>query len=123
MKNAINWFEIPVTDFDRAKTFYESLFGTELIVMEAMGLKSAFFPAELMSGGIGGCIILGEGYTPSLTGSMVYLNGGEDLSHMLAKVEPAGGKILKPKTSIGPNGFMAWFEDTEGNRVGLHSIG
>jgi len=122
MKNAINWFEIPVKNFDRAKKFYESILGANMQVMEAMGMKSAFFPAELETGGIGGCIIQGEGYEPSTTGSIVYLNGGDDLSAPLSKVESAGGKILLPKTAIGPNGFMAYFSDTEGNKLGFHSM-
>ena len=122
MKNAINWFEIPVKNFDTAKKFYETIFGAEMQVMEAMGMKSAFFPAELQTGGIGGCIMYGEGYEPSLNGSLVYLNGGNDLSMPLSKVEGAGGKILLPKTPIGPNGFMAHFIDSEGNKVGLHSV-
>jgi predicted enzyme related to lactoylglutathione lyase len=85
-------------------------------------MKSAFFPAEMETGGIGGCIIQGEGYEPSSNGSLIYLNAGDDLSIPLSKVEAAGGKILLPKTGIGPNGFMAYFSDTEGNKVGLHSI-
>jgi predicted enzyme related to lactoylglutathione lyase len=121
MKNAINWFEIPVKDFDKAKKFYETILGADMQVMEAMGMKSAFFPAELQTGGIGGCIIQGEGYEPSSKGSLVYLNGGDDLGVPLSKVEAAGGKILLPKTAIGPNGFMAHFTDTEGNKIGLHS--
>ena len=122
MKNAINWFEIPVKNFDKAKEFYETIVGAEMILVEAMGIKSAFFPADLINGSIGGCIIKGQDYKPSKKGTIVYLNGGEDLSVPLAKVEAAGGKILLPKTAIGPNGFKAYFEDTEGNKVGLHSI-
>jgi predicted enzyme related to lactoylglutathione lyase len=57
-----------------------------------------------------------------MDGSTVYLNGGEDLSHSLAKVEPAGGKIMMPKTSLGENGFMALFIDSEGNKVAFHSM-
>ena len=122
MTNAINWFEIPVKNFDKAKKFYEAILDADLQTMEAMGMKSAFFPAELQTGGIGGCIIQGEGYEPSSKGSLVYLNGGDDLSVPLSKVEAAGGKIVLPKTAIGPNGFMAHFNDTEGNKVGLHSM-
>jgi uncharacterized protein len=70
----------------------------------------------------GGGIAQGEGFEPSAKGTIVYLNGGEDLSTPLSKVEDAGGKILMPKTSIGGNGFMAHFLDTEGNRVALHSM-
>lgn len=122
MKNAINWFEIPVRNFTKARKFYETIFGADMQLMEAMGMKSAFFPAEMETGGIGGCIIQGEGYEPSEKGSLIYLNGGDDLGVPLSKVEAAGGKILLSKTAIGPNGFMAHFTDTEGNKVGLHSM-
>lgn len=122
MAHAINWFEIPVKIFDRAKGFYEAILGAEMQPMEAMGLKSAFFPADFNKGEIGGCIVEGGGYEPSYSGSLVYLNGGEDLSGVLSRVEPAGGKIILPKTAIGSNGFMAYFEDSEGNKVGLHSM-
>jgi predicted enzyme related to lactoylglutathione lyase len=72
MKNAINWFEIPVRNFEIAKRFYETIFGAEMQVMEAMGMKSAFLPAEMETGGIGGCIIQGEGYEPSPNGFMAH---------------------------------------------------
>jgi len=122
MAHAINWFEIPVTDFARAKKFYETIFGTEIQTMEAMGMTMAFFPADFNNGEIGGGIVKADGYEPSQTGSLVYLNGGEDLNHMLSKVETAGGKIILPKTAIGQNGFMAHFIDTEGNKVAFHSM-
>ena len=122
MANAINWFEIPVKNFSKAKTFYEIILGADMQLMEAMGMKSAFFPADMENGSIGGCIIEGQGYEPTNKGSLVYLNGGEDLSSVLSRVEKAGGKITLPKTAIGQNGFMAHFEDTEGNKIGLHSM-
>lgn len=122
MKNAINWFEIPVKDFNRAQKFYETVLGAKTQVMEAMGMKMAFFPADLQGGGTGGGIIEGKGYEPSDKGSLVYLNGGDDLSVPLSRVEKAGGKIVLPKTSIGQNGFMAHFTDTEGNKVAFHSM-
>ena len=122
MANAINWFEIPVKNFSKAKTFYETILGADMQLMEAMGMKSAFFPADMENGSIGGCIIEGQGYEPTNKGSLVYLNGGEDLSNILSRVEKAGGKITLSKTAIGQNGFMAHFEDTEGNKIGLHSM-
>jgi predicted enzyme related to lactoylglutathione lyase len=76
----------------------------------------------LVEDGVGGGFVQGEGYTPSTEGSVVYLNAGEDLAVALAKVEGAGGQVLVPKTGIGENGFMAFFLDTEGNKVGLHSM-
>lgn len=66
--------------------------------------------------------IIMEQIKPSADGTVAYLNVGEDLSEQLAKVEPAGGKILIPKPEIGENGFMAHFLDSEGNRIALHSM-
>lgn len=122
MKNAINWFDIPATDFERAKTFYEQVFDIEMQVqeMEGLGMKMAFFPADWKNG-IGGGIAFGHGYEPSDKGALVYLNGGEDLSVPLSRIEGCGGTIILPKTSLGPNGYMAQFMDSEGNRVALHS--
>ena len=92
-----------------------------MTTIEAMsGFIMSMFPVR--GEGIGGAIVKGEGYIPSHEGSVVYLNGGEDLSAVLDKVEGAGGKILRPKTGIGENGFIAFFNDTEGNKVGLHSM-
>jgi len=121
MINAINWFEIPVTDFARAKKFYETLFDAEIMEMPFPGGKYGMLPCD-MEKGVGGGIVQGEGFTPSDTGSIVYLNGGDDLNNPLGRIEQAGAKILLPKTSIGENGFMAHFIDTEGNRVALHSM-
>lgn len=121
MKNAINWFEIPVTDFERAKKFYEIIFGAEIIEMPFPGGRYGMLPAD-MQNGVGGGIVQGEEFIPSDKGTIVYLNGGNDLNNPLSRIENAGGKIILPKTSIGENGFMAHFMDTEGNRVALHSM-
>lgn len=123
MTNAINWFEIPVEDFDRAKTFYSTILGGEIneVPMDE-GMRYGVFPHD-KDKGVGGGIIAANGQQkPSTDGATVYLNGGEDLSIPLAKVESAGGKILMPKTAIGEDGFMAQFLDTEGNKLALHSL-
>ena len=121
MANALNWFEIPASDIERATKFYNSIFAAELVPMPAMeGFDMFMFPVE---DGVSGAVISGEGYTPSTEGSVVYLNAGDDLSDVLGRVEAAGGQVIMPKTGIGENGFMAYFKDSEGNRVGLHSLG
>ena len=122
MKNSINWFEIPVVNFDRAQKFYETLYDGEIMEMPFPDGKYGMLPADMQNGGVGGGIAQYEGFEPSTKGTLVYLNGGEDLSTPLSKVENAGGKILLPKTSIGPNGFMAHILDTEGNKIALHSM-
>lgn len=121
MANAINWFEIPAKNFDRAKMFYESVLGITM-VLPFEGVKYAMFPADMKNGEIGGGLVEEQGYEPSEKGAMIYLNGGEDLAVPLARVEAAGGKVLMPKKSIGENGFMAIFTDSEGNRLAFHSM-
>ena len=121
MINALNWFEIPVTDFERAKKFYETLYGAPITEMPMDHGRYGILPCDMMNG-VGGGIMQMEGCEPSEKGTIVYLNGGEDLTIPLSRIEAAGGKIVMPKTSIGQNGFMAHFIDTEGNRVALHSM-
>ena len=120
--HAISWFEIPSLDFARAKTFYEAVLGRPIETM-TMGPSTMGFLSTSPEA-IGGAIVHGDGTAPSKSGTLVYLNGGDDLAPMLAKVEGAGGSVAVPKTDIGSGfGFFAHFIDTEGNRVGLHSMG
>ena len=121
MAHAINWFEIPAKNLARAKAFYEAVLGIEMI-LPFPDMKYAMFPADMQKGEIGGGISEEEGFEPSQQGALVYLNGGEDLEIPLSKVEMAGGTIIMAKTSIGPNGFMGRFIDSEGNRMALHSM-
>lgn len=121
MAHALNWFEIPVTDFSRAKDFYEKVLGITIEPM-AMGPTMMGMLSSDPSG-VGGAIVQGEGGVPSQNGTMVYLNGGDDLAPMLTRVEQAGGAVVVPKTEIGNDfGFFSHFVDTEGNKVGLHSM-
>ncbi len=119
--NALNWFEIPATDIARAKKFYESIFEIKMEEMEMPGMKYAMFPFDPMKGKIAGGLAQSPMHVPSATGSIIYLNANPDLQKVLDRIENAGGKITMPKTSIGQNGFMAFFADTEGNTTALHS--
>jgi len=120
--NALNWFEIPALDLKRSTKFYETVFQIEMQIMEMDGTKMAFFPMEPGSGKASGGVIEAEGSTPSTEGTTVYLNANPKMDNTIARVEEAGGKVLLPKTAIGGNGFMAYILDTEGNKVGVHSI-
>jgi len=84
-------------------------------------MQLAMFPMAMNTMGIGGALVKSEGYAPSHAGTVIYF-AVADIAAMLAKVTAAGGKMLIPKTDIGQYGFFAHFEDTEGNRVGLHSM-
>lgn len=88
--------------------------------MDNPQMKMAFFPTS--DNGVGGCVTHGNGNKPQSEGALVYLNGGDDLTGPLERVEGAGGKVAMPKTNIGDNGFIAMFFDTEGNKVALHSM-
>ena len=121
--NALNWFEIPVADFDRAKSFYGRIFDFEMAQQPMDSGLMGFFPFD-MNKGVGGAIVQGQGYVPTGQGALIYLNGGADLTTVLGRVEPAGGRVLMGKTELPRGlGFFAIFFDTEGNRLALHSMG
>ena len=120
MKNFICIFEIPATDISRAVEFYQAILEIQIEKMDFPGMRMGLFPSEAQA--TFGVIIQGEDYTPSAKGVTIYLNGGDDLQVILAKVEKKGGIIVIPKTPhADENGYFAIFQDTEGNRIGLHS--
>jgi len=124
MTNAISWFEIPVTDIDRAQNFYETIFNCKMIPLDFPNIKMRMFPIERPDS-IGGALCDSGGFhQPSAThGPLVYLNANPDVQIVLDRIEAAGGKILVPKTEISPEyGCMAVFLDSEGNRVALHNV-
>lgn len=118
--NPVNWFEIPVTDMDRAKSFYEAILEVELALRDLGNLQMAWFPMNPDASGSTGTLILAETYVPSHEGTMVYFSV-KDIEATLGRVAQHGGKVLNPKMSIGEFGFVGHFEDSEGNRVALHS--
>ncbi|MES2773263.1 MAG: VOC family protein [Bacteroidota bacterium] len=121
-ENALNWFEIPAADISRAKTFYETIFTIQMEQQEMMGMQMAFFPWENLNGKVSGSLVQGPMHKPNADGAKIYLNGNPDLNGALSKVAAAGGAVLMPKTKISDEiGHMAFFTDTEGNTVALHS--
>lgn len=119
-QHMINWFEIPVSDFERARSFYETIFDISMTISEMQGYKMAFFPS--FQGKISGAICFGEGYIPSGAGSLLYLNANPDVNLVLDRATSAGGRIIVPKTLISAEmGYYAFIVDTEGNRIALHS--
>jgi len=120
--NILNWFEVSVSDFARAKKFYETIFSIQMEEMDMMGMKMAMFPYDPMSGKLAGALVQSDMHKPSADGVKVYFNGNPDLDAALSKVEAAGGTITMPKGKISDDiGYMAFFIDTEGNAVALHS--
>jgi predicted enzyme related to lactoylglutathione lyase len=120
--NALNWFEIAVAvaDFDRAKAFYEEALATSMDVIDG-DIKMAIFPYD-QAKGIGGALTAGKNSVTGPGGTTVYLNVEGDLDGVIARIPGAGGKVLQPRREVPPHGFIAVFNDTEGNVVGLHSM-
>lgn len=121
--NSLNWFEIPVSDIDRASKFYGTIMNAEMVALpEMMGMKMVGFPSDPMNGKASGALAQSEMHKPSADGAIIYLNANPSIQTVVDKIEAAGGKVLMPKTQISPEiGYMAFFMDTEGNKMGLHA--
>ena len=139
-KNVVSWFHIPTSDFDRAVKFYSTILGNAINVMDFNGQTMGFFPMAggPTSDGVGGALmppmkdVKGMEnlmWEPSKHGTQVFLSCEGVMDAVLGRVVAAGGKILTPRTAMGDSpksgkadpGYFAWIEDTEGNKVGLHS--
>jgi len=123
--NVVTWFEIPVTDLNRAKAFYEAILNIKMVMRADGGDEAAFFPynpdvIQATSGRVTGVLSKSDKNTPSSNGTIVYINASPHLQTVLDKVEPAGGKVLTPVIPI-PAGYIAMIIDSEGNKVGLHA--
>jgi len=119
-QHAIDWFEIPVHDIDRAQSFYEALLAVPMRRETIAGQTLAVFGAAETS--VGGCLMAGANAPSADAGTLVYLNAGRSLDAVLARVAKAGGRITTPKVQLpGDMGCFAHIADTEGNRVGLHA--
>jgi hypothetical protein len=119
--NPVTWFEIPATDLARAKSFYEAILDVKLSVHDLGPLQMAWFPSDEGGPGAAGSLVKAKSYIPSHAGTMVYFTV-KDIESTLQRITANGGKVLNPKQNIGEYGFVAHFEDTEGNRVALHSV-
>lgn len=119
MPNPVNWFEIPANDLDRAQGFYEAVLGVSLDRHDMGPLQMAWFPNDPEGNGATGTLVKAEAYTPSYEGTMVYFSVS-DINETLARVSTNGGTTINEKFPIGEHGFVAHFEDSEGNRVALH---
>ena len=123
--NPVGWFEIYVTDLNRARRFYEEVFQVKLADMgdpTNQNLKMAAFPftMERLSGASGALIQM-EDYPVGGNSTIVYFTS-LDCSVEQSRVQAAGGNVVKPKMSIGEHGFISLVNDTEGNIIGIHSM-
>jgi uncharacterized protein len=124
--NIIVWVDIPVTDLDRASKFYSQVIG--MPVNRMPGAQDVAVPGnpsgenqqteETM---MTVAFDLYVGGKPSMDGPTVYLTAGGDIAAALQRVRDAGGEVLQEPQNMGEMiGTLAFFKDTEGNRIGLH---
>jgi predicted enzyme related to lactoylglutathione lyase len=118
MINPVVHFEIPVTDMDRASTFYEAVFGYKLERAEVDGYDMAFFPRADGKPGASGALAKGDVYRPSHDGPILYFDV-PDIDAVIARATARGARVLYAKKDIGDAGFVAEIEDSEGNRIAL----
>ncbi len=121
LKNAVNWFEIPVRDLDRSVLFYEAILGRKLTRSEFDGQSHAVFPAEkdAVTGSLVGPTNMIE-MTPGKSGTVIYLDC-TDLGMAVERAGKHGGGVVLAPTPIGPHGTIAIVSDPDGNRIGLHT--
>jgi uncharacterized protein len=120
MRNTVVWFDIPVTDMDRAIRFYQTVTQSEMkrLTLET-GKETALFASK--DEGVTGALFKSSNDKPSEFGSRVYLNAEPSIDDWIERVKSAGGCIAVEKTKIPGHGFFAYFIDSEGNRVGLNA--
>jgi uncharacterized protein len=118
--NPVGWFDIHVTNIERAKNFYETVFNIQLFDLPMEWGKQSLFPFSHESPNISGALVEKTDMIPSGNNTVVYFET-EDCTAEEKRIEAAGGKIVRPKMAIGEFGFVSIFIDTEGNTIGLHS--
>ncbi|MGL4758872.1 MAG: VOC family protein [Patescibacteria group bacterium] len=121
--NVVGWFDIYVTDMDRAVKFYETVLDQKL---EPMGdptgeTKMMSFATDNGAYGAGGALVKAQFSRPGVGGTMVYFSTQDCLAEE-SKVQNAGGQVIRPKFSIGEFGFVSLCQDTEGNMFGFSSM-
>lgn len=123
MKNPVGWFEIAVKDLDRAEKFYKELLGLDCDRQEdkSNGYIMSWFPMQVDALQAAGTLVLSDQFTPSHDGTLVYFSC-PNVEETLKKAEALEAKILLPRMDIGEHGFIAWIEDSEGNRIGIHCM-
>ncbi len=116
--NRAVWFDIPVSDLDRAAAFYQAVLNIKIQKQEADGITFCVLDRQ---GGNSGCLIPNQDETSSHAGILLYLNVENRIRDAVIQTEKFGGKVIQRIHSIAPHGFRAIILDSEGNRIALHS--
>ena len=117
-------FEIPTDDLDRAKKFYDSIFGWELQTMpmgdgEYTSVKTTAVDDQTQMPTEPGAINGGMFERTEQLASPVITIDVDDIDGSLKEIEAGGGTTVTPRTAIPGMGAFAYFKDSEGNVLGL----
>ena len=119
--NPVGWFEIYVQDMARARAFYESVLEGKLERLPSPEVEMWSFPMQPTASGAGGALVKMQGFASGGNSTLVYFVC-DDCAVEEARVQRSGGRVERPKMSIGEYGFISLVVDTEGNMIGLHSM-
>ncbi|MCB1463150.1 MAG: VOC family protein [Nitratireductor sp.] len=117
--NAAVWFEIPVSDLAKAKTFYSKVLMTEFVDQNDGPNPMAIFAYSGTENGVSGHLYPGRPAAHG-TGPTVHLPVPDSVEEGLARVTACGGKVLSPVIEI-PAGRFAYCLDPDGNSIGIFS--
>ena len=120
-RNPVGWFELYVQDMDRAKRFYEAVFGCTLERLNSPDIEMWAFPMSMEAPGSAGALVQMPGVPSGGNSTMIYFSC-DDCAVEGGRVAGAGGKVHRDKLSIGQYGHIVLAVDTEGNMFGLHSM-
>ena len=121
MANTIVWADIPVTDMDRAREFYRAVLQADIDLMPGME-DVALLPGDPMGGEVSGDLVKSANAKPGAGGVTIYLDSNGDPEGMLERAAAAGGQVAMPVSDMGETvGFIGFFIDSEGNRIGVHA--
>lgn len=121
--NAVGWFDVYVSDMKRAVAFYQTVLACKLVpIGDPTGeTQMMSFPADMSAYGAGGALSKSPHASPGIGGTVVYFSAN-DCAVEEARVVKAGGKVIRPKFSIGEFGWVSLAMDTEGNIFGISSM-
>lgn len=125
MTSKVTHFEIPVEDMERAKRFYSEVFDWKIMEWPAetpeeeytmvIGAKTDKNGMIVEKGAINGGMIMRE---KPLMHPIITIEV-EDIDDALKTVKKRGGKVTMKKMVMEGMGAYAYFEDPEGNVMGL----
>ena len=119
--HAVQWFELPATDLERAFGFYNQIMPQSVRMGTFGDQPLVLFNVDLNQGAIGGSLVKRPHFAPTASGPLVYLSCAEPLATVVARITPAGGQVIQDHIALGKFGYAALFIDSEGNRIGILS--